>query len=306
MKPAPFDYFAPRSIHEALGALRGNDGDTKVLAGGQSLVPLLNFRLARPKRLVDLNRVAELTFIEPRDGGLAIGAMTRDAVLERDDRVAANYPLLAEALGWVGHPAIRTRGTLGGSLAHADPAAELPAVAVCLDARLAIDGPGGRRYANAEDFFLGYLTTVVEPDEILSEVWLPPPSAGAGHAWIEFSRRHGDFALVGTGVKLTLDHEQVTHARIVLAGVAGRPFRAREAETLLIGNAVQLRARAAAEAVGGAIEPDADIHASSAYRRHLAVVLTERAIHLANQRALAAAPAAVDIRRALEQSEHYA
>ena len=306
MKPAPFEYLAPRSLPEALHALRDADGDTKLLAGGQSLVPLLNFRLARPKRLVDLNRIAELNFVEPRDGGLAIGAMARDAALERDARVATLYPLLAEALGWVGHPAIRSRGTLGGSLAHADPAAELPAVAICLDARLTIDGPRGRRYVDADDFFLGYLTTVVGPDEILTETWLPPRAAGAGHAWVEFARRHGDFALVGVAVALTLDDSQVSKARIVLAGVAGRPFRAREAETLLVGSSVEERVEAAAEAIGGAIEPDADIHASREYRTHLAVVLAERAIRQAHQRALAAAPAALDVRRALQQFERYA
>jgi aerobic carbon-monoxide dehydrogenase medium subunit len=306
VKPAPFEYVAPRSLDEAVRALRDNNGQTRLLAGGQSLVPLLNFRLAQPERLVDLNRVPELNFVESRDGGLAIGAMTRDAALERDARIATRYPLLADALGWIGHPAIRSRGTLGGSLAHADPAAELPAVAVCLDARLSIQGPRGRRSVNATDFFVGYLTTVLEPNEILSEVWLPPPIAGAGHAWVEFARRHGDFALVGVAVTLILDDEQVIDARIVLAGVAGRPFRAREAETLLVGSTVHERAKAAAEAIGGAIEPEADIHASREYRTHLAVVLAERAIRQAHQRALASAPAALDVRRALGQLERYA
>jgi carbon-monoxide dehydrogenase medium subunit len=301
MKPAPFEYTAPRSLDEALYALGAADGDAKVLAGGQSLIPLMNFRLAHPSRLVDLNRVPELAYVTPRDGGLAIGAMTRDVAIERDQRIRTLQPLLAEAIGWVGHPAIRARGTVGGSLAHADPAAELPAVAVCLDARLSVASRRGRRTLAAEEFFLGYLTTLLEPDEVLVETWLPPLRPGTGQAWLEFSRRHGDFALVGVAVSLTLRGEEVVdHARIVLAGVGGRPFRAREAETLLVGGSIHDRLRATADTVRSAIDPDADIHGSKEYRTHLAGVITERAIRLAYQRALAAAPAALDVRRALE------
>jgi aerobic carbon-monoxide dehydrogenase medium subunit len=300
VKPAPFEYVAPRTLEEAVDALAGGGPDAKVLAGGQSLVPLLNFRLARPSLLVDLNRIPELSYVTTRNGGTAIGAMTRQAKIERDTNLTKAQPLLHEAIRWVGHPAIRARGTVGGSLAHADPAAELPAVAVCLDAELSAVGPRGRRSVAAEDFFLGYLTTALGPDEILVESWLPPLPPSTGQAWIEFARRHGDFALVGVAVSLTLEDDHVSHARIVLTGVGGKPQRAREAEMLLLGASVAQRAGAAADAARSAIDPEADIHASKEYRAHLAGVLTERAIRLAYERARVAAPAALDVRRALE------
>jgi carbon-monoxide dehydrogenase medium subunit len=306
LKPPPFEYVAPRTLDEALHELAASDGDAKILAGGQSLIPLLNFRLARPGRLVDLNRIPSLAYVVERDGGLAVGAMTRDATLERDRRVAQHVPLLDEAMGYVGHAAIRARGTIGGNLAHADPAAELPAVAVCLDARLTIAGPRGERHVAAEDFFVGFLTTVLEPDEILIEAWYPSVTAGTGQAWLEFARRHGDFALAGVAVSLTLAGERIDRARIVLTGVGGKPERAREAETLLVGGAVGDRARAAADTVRSSIDPDADIHASKEYRTHLAGVLTERAIFVAYERALAQKPAALDVRRSLEQMDRYA
>jgi carbon-monoxide dehydrogenase medium subunit len=232
--------------------------------------------------------------------------MTRQAAIERDPTLKAAQPLLVEAIGWVGHGAIRARGTVGGSLAHADPAAELPAVAVCLDAQLNVVGPRGRRSVAAEDFFQGYLSTVLEPAEILEETWFPPLLPNTGQAWLEFARRHGDFALAGVAVSLAINADEVAHARIVLTGVGGKPVRAREAETLLVGGSVPERVAAAANAVRSAIDPDADIHASKEYRTHLAGVLTERAIHRAHERALASAPAALDVRRALEALGRYA
>jgi CO/xanthine dehydrogenase FAD-binding subunit len=306
MKPPSFEYVAPTSIDEAVAALAQGGIDAKVLAGGQSLVPLLNFRLARPALLIDLNRVAELAYLTERDGGIAIGAMTRQARVERDPALTHSQPLLREAIRWVGHAAIRSRGTIGGSLAHADPAAELPAVAVCLDAQFSVIGPRGRRNIPAADFFLGYLSTALEPDEILVEAWLPALAPCTGQAWLEFARRHGDFALAGVAVSLCLRGERVETARIVLTGVGGIPVRAREAETLLIGSSVLERASAAADAVRSTIDPDADIHASKEYRAHLAGVLTERAVRLAYERALASAPAALDVRRALETMSRYA
>ena len=306
MKPPPFEYVAPTSIDEAVAALAQGGTEAKLLAGGQSLVPLLNFRLARPALLVDLNRIAELAYLTERDGGIAIGAMTRQARVERDPALAHSQPLLREAIRWVGHAAIRSRGTIGGSLAHADPAAELPAVVVCLDAQLSVIGPRGRRSIPAADFFLGYLSTALEPDEILLEAWLPALAPCTGQAWLEFARRHGDFALAGVAVSLCLRGERVETARIVLTGVGGTPVRAREAETLLIGSSVLERVSAAADAVRSAIDPDADIHASKEYRAHLAGVLTERAVRLAYERALASAPAALDVRRALETMSRYA
>lgn len=300
MKPAPFEYVVPRTLDEAVAALSAGGSDAKVLAGGQSLIPLLNFRLARPTLLVDLNHVGELTYVSQRDRGVAIGAMTRQVTLERDTQLSRSQPLLCEALGWVGHPAIRSRGTIGGSLAHADPAAELPAVAVCLGAQLRIVGPRGRRTVAAEDFFRGYLSTALRADEILTEAWLPPLLPNTGQAWLEFTRRHGDFALVGVAASISVHAEAVQSARIVLTGVGGCPVRAREAETLLLGGTVAERARAAADAARSVIEPDADIHASKEYRAHLAAVLTEQAINLAYERAVASSPAALDIRRSLE------
>jgi CO/xanthine dehydrogenase FAD-binding subunit len=305
MKPAPFDYVAPRSIEEALRELARGGPEAKVLAGGQSLVPLLNFRLARPSLLVDLNRIPELSYLTPRKNGVAIGAMTRQVQVDRDATLSQTQPLLKEAIRWVGHPAIRTRGTIGGSLAHADPAAELPAVAVCLDAQLSVQGPRGRRTVRAEDFFQGYLTTVLQPDEILVETWLPPLRPRTGQAWLEYARRHGDFALVGVAVSLSLDHDRVQDARIVLTGVGGKSVRAREAETLLVGGSVPERVGATADAARTAIEPEADIHASKEYRAHMAGVLTERAIRLAYERALAVA-SALDVRRTLETMSRYA
>jgi CO/xanthine dehydrogenase FAD-binding subunit len=175
-----------------------------------------------------------------------------------------------------------------------------------MEAQIPVAGPRGRRQVAAEDFFVGYLTTVLEPDEILIEAWYPAVTAATGQAWLEFARRHGDFALAGVAVSLTLDGEQVDHARIVLTGVGGKPTRAREAETLLVGGEVRDRARAAADAVRSSIDPDADIHATKEYRTHLAGVLTERAIFVAYERALAQRPAALDVRRALEQMDRYA
>jgi aerobic carbon-monoxide dehydrogenase medium subunit len=301
VKPPPFEYVAPRSLKEAVDALASGGDEAKLLAGGQSLIPLLNFRLAHPSVLIDLNRIPELAHITPHaDGSVSIGAMTRQAVVERDAMLAGTQPLLSEAIGWVGHMAIRSRGTFGGSLAHADPAAELPAVAICLDARLRVAGPGRQREIAAEGFFRGYLTTSLEPDEILVETWLPPLRPGTGQAWVEFARRHGDFALVGVAASITITDDKVQDARIVLTGVGGKPVRAREAETLLIAGSVPERAGAAADAARTAIEPEADIHASKEYRAHLAGVLTERAICIAHERAQQTRPAALDVRRALE------
>ena len=301
MKPPPFEYVAPRSLDEAVAALANGGPDARLLAGGQSLIPLLNFRLARPSLLVDLNRVPELAHVTPRDGGVALGAMTRQARVERSRSLAEAQPLLVEAIRWVGHAAIRSRGTIGGSLAHADPAAELPAVVVCLDAQLGVVGPRGGRTIAAQDFFVGYLSSALAPDEILVETWLPPVKPRTGQAWLEFARRHGDFALAGVAVSLSVQDEQVVDARIVLTGVGGgKPVRAGDAETLLLGGSATDRAQAAADAVRDTVRPDADIHASSEYRAHLAAVLTARATRIAYQRALTRAPAALDVRRALE------
>ena len=292
MKPAPFTYVAPRSLDEALDLLSGADEDTKILAGGQSLIPLLNMRLASPKRLVDLGRVKALAHVTERDGGYAIGAMTRQSTLEREPRIAADLPLLAEAISYVGHPQIRNRGTIGGSIAHGDPAAELPAVAVCLDAQFTVQGPRGVRTIGARDLYLGYLATTLAPDELLTEIWFPKASPNTGYAWLEFARRHGDYAIAGVGVSVTLQGDRIAETRIAVTGVGGTPVRASAAEALLIGARVDDAShlepgplRTTIEALRAAIDPSADVHATAAYRRHLAGVLAERALRLACQRA---------------------
>jgi aerobic carbon-monoxide dehydrogenase medium subunit len=294
MKPAPFAYVAPRSLDEALGALAAADEDTKILAGGQSLIPLLNMRLASPKRLVDLGRVPELSYVTERNGGYAIGAMTRQSTLERDARIARDLPLLAEAIAWVGHPQIRNRGTVGGSIAHGDPAAELPAVAVCLDARLTVRSARGTRTLDARDLYLGYLATTLAPDELLTELWLPQAPPSTGYAWLEFVRRHGDYAIAGVGIAVTLAGDAISEARIVVTGVGGTPVRAMAAEALLAGARLdeggQVDARHVAEAVAAlraSVEPSADVQATAEYRRHLVGVLAERALPIACRRARA-------------------
>lgn len=289
MKPPVFEYTAVSSIDEAVAEL-GQHGDAaKLLAGGQSLVPLLNMRLATPERLIDLNRVAELVYITARSGGLAVGAMTRQRAVERSALAATHVPLLSDALPWVGHFQIRNRGTLGGSLSHADPAAELPAVALCLDARFTVRGPAGERTLVAQEFFLTQLTTALAPTELLTEAWFPAIPRNSGSAWLELARRHGDYALVGVGAVVTMSGDEIGEARIALTGVGDRPIRAREAEAQLMGESPTPSMLAeAVEAVRRAIDPGSDIHATAAYRRHIAGVLTGRAIRLAVARATGA------------------
>jgi carbon-monoxide dehydrogenase medium subunit len=286
VKPPAFEYVAVTSADEAVAELAAHGDAAKLLAGGQSLVPMLNLRLAAPSRLVDLNRVAGLASIEERAGGVAVGAMTRQRAVETSALVAARVPLLADALPWVGHTAIRNRGTLGGSLAHADPAAELPAVALCLDARFTVRGPAGSRTIDAREFFTGYFTTALAPTELLAEVWFPALPAGSGGAWIEVARRHGDYALAGVAAVVTLAGDIVREARLALTGVDAVPVRATSAERLLAGAPFSARSlAAAAEEVRRQVEPHTDIHATAAYRRHLAGVLALRALTRAGERA---------------------
>ena len=288
MKPPPFDYFAPESVDEALALLQAHGEDAKVLAGGQSLVPMLNFRLIRPSCLVDLNRIEGLAYIQAEaDGGLAIGAMARQRALEQSPLVRTRMPILADALRFVGHPSIRARGTIGGSLAHADPAAELPAVVTALGGRMLARGPGGERSIPAGDFFRSYLTTGLAFDEILVSVRLAPLPARTAWAFLEVSRRHGDFALVGVVALLTLGPDEVCErATLVFTGVGPVPWVAAGAARVLTGQRVdQATLDRAARAVNAEIRPDADIHASAAYRRRVAAVLTQRAVLQALDRA---------------------
>jgi CO/xanthine dehydrogenase FAD-binding subunit len=282
MKPPKFDYHAPVSVEDALGLLQRYGGEAKVLAGGQSLVPLLNFRLTRPAALVDLNRIPALAYIGEDDGTVRFGAMTRQRTIEFSPVVARRLPLLAEATKLVGHLPIRSRGTIGGSIAHADPAAEYPAVLTALDGEVVVRGPKGERVVKPRDLFQTYLTTSLAPDEILTEVRLPAMDPRAGFAFEEFSRRHGDFAIVGIAAVIAGEGERCTMARLATAGAGPVPVRLRAAEEILeaqgLGDAaIEAAARRAAELV----EPDADIHASADYRRHLTRVLTERGVRRA-------------------------
>ncbi|HEY8173300.1 MAG TPA: xanthine dehydrogenase family protein subunit M [Dehalococcoidia bacterium] len=287
MKPAPFAYFDPRTLEDAIALLDEHGADAKVLAGGQSLVPLLNMRLARPAVLVDINRIDGLDYI--RDDGVAIafGAMTRQREVERSPLVREKLPLLHEAMTYIAHPQIRNRGTIGGSLAHADPAAELPAVAQVLEAEFVIAGPGGSRTVTSNDFFVTYLTSCLEPNEVLTEVRFPVMSPDSGWSFIELSRRHGDFALAGVAVTMRLTGGQIADARIGLFGVDATALRAAEAEALLRGQRPDeaLFARAGEAAALAIEEPLSDIHASAEFRRDLARVLTQRALSEAAGRA---------------------
>ncbi len=281
MKPPRFSYADPATIEEALGLLAQHGAEAKVLAGGQSLMPLLNFRLARPAHVVDVNRLAALaTVTTGADGGLRIGALVRQRALERSALIRERCPLIAQAMPFVGHPQIRARGTLGGSLAHADPAAELPAVMVALDARLTLRRAGGERTIAAEDFFVALLTTALAPDELLTETALPPWPARTGSSVHEVAKRRGDFALGGVAATLTLDGQgRVERARIVCFGVGPGPVRAADAERSLVGGAATPAAFAEAGRLASAgVDPSDDIHASAAYRKRLVGVLTTRAL----------------------------
>jgi carbon-monoxide dehydrogenase medium subunit len=289
VKPAPFEYRSPESVEEAVALLAEHGEDAHVLAGGQSLLPLMALRLARPSLLVDVGRIAGLGALSV-DGDLGVGATVTQRAVERSAEVAERCPLLHQAVPFIAHPPIRTRGTIVGSLAHADPAAELPAVAAALDARVVLRRAGGERVVAAEDFFLGYLTTARRPDELVVEVRFPTVAARTGTAFVEISRRHGDFALVACAVAVTLDDGgRVSEARVALAGVDTVPVRGRRAEAALLGRTPGAQAwnEAAAEASAD-LRPLSDLHATGAYRRHVAGVLIGRALAGAAGRPVAA------------------
>ena len=287
MKSAPFTYAAPSTIDEAITLLAEHGDTVKLLAGGQSLMPMMNLRLARPQYIVDLNRIPALDYVTERDGALAVGALTRQRSLERSPTVRQDYPLLYEATTLIGHIAIRNRGTVGGSIAHADPAAELPAVLLAHGGSVQVKGPRGTRQIAAIDLFRAYLTTALEPDEILTEVCFPRYPAGTGWCFMEESRRHGDFAMVGVAVLLTLDTaRQCTHVAVVLCGVGGVPHEVAAAPALLLGHTVDdARLHDIAQTAASEIEPESDLHASTEFRRHLSAVLTQRALRKAAERA---------------------
>jgi aerobic carbon-monoxide dehydrogenase medium subunit len=286
MKPPRFEYHAPESIEQAVELLTRYGGDAKVLAGGQSLMPMLNFRLARPAALVDINRIRTLAYVREDDGTMALGAMTRQRTIEFSPVVAARLPLLLEATRWVGHLPIRSRGTIGGSIAHADPSAEYPAVLTALDGEVVAQGPRGRRTLAPSALFETYLTTRLAPDELLVEVRLPATPVGAGHAFEEFARRHGDFAIVGIAALVVRDGARCAIARLACAGAGPVPVRLRAAEEILERDGLgEAAVDAAAARAAELVEPDSDIHASADYRRHLTRVLTVRALRRAAERA---------------------
>jgi len=280
MKPVDFDYFDPATVDEALALLANHGDDGKALAGGQSLVPLLNLRLARPKVLVDLNRIASLAYVRERNGGLAIGAMTRQRVVETSDLVRSRCPLLAEATTLIGHPTIRNRGTVGGSLAHADPASELPAALLALGGEVAARSRAGERVIPAKEFFRGHLTTALRPGELLAEIRLPAMPAGAGWAFEELARRHGDFAVVGVAAVVVPDGSgRVKSAALALIGVGGAAFRAAQAEQALVGRSLDDGAmRDAGRLAAQAARPESDVHAPAEYRTAMVEVFVRRAL----------------------------
>jgi carbon-monoxide dehydrogenase medium subunit len=286
MKPAAFDYVLADSIEMAVRSLAHSGGDAKIIAGGQSLVPMLNFRLLRPSILVDINRIPGLAFIEEDDLAIRIGALTRHHQLETSPVIARHLPVLSAAMTHVAHLAIRNRGTVGGSLSHADPAAELPMMALLLDAEFHIASAAGRRIIAARDFFFDALTVDLASDDLVTEVVLPklPPQTGWGFE--EVARRSGDFALAAVAATLTVSAGVIAQARIALTGVGRTALRAAEAEALLVGHALEpgLTGRVI-DAVRAVVNPDTDLHASAEYRRHLAGVLAGRAVAAAGRRA---------------------
>lgn len=288
MKPAQFEYFAPSSVDEAFALLVEHGDEAKVLAGGQSLVPLMNMRLARPSVIVDLNEISELSFLDLEGEKLRIGAMTRQGVVERSARCRERAPLLHEAIGFIGHAAIRSRGTVGGVIAHADPAAELPAVVLALGADMVVKGPQGKRTIAARDFFQGYLTTSLAADEILTEIRIPPWPEQSGWSFTEISRRHGDFAIVGVACVVEADANNVcTGARLVLTGVGGTPYVSEVGTQFLFGKALEDEVLDEAQHVVSGdpdLQPEADIHASALYRKEVAGVMAKRALRSARAR----------------------
>jgi aerobic carbon-monoxide dehydrogenase medium subunit len=279
VKPAKFEYHAPASVDEALTILARYEGEARVLAGGQSLVPMMNFRLAQPKALVDLNRIAGLAFIEEEGETARIGSMTRQRRLESDPLIATKLPLLREALRWVGHLPTRSRGTIGGSIAHADPSAEIPMVLQALEGEIVARGPQGERRIPAQDLFHAALTTSLAPLEIITEVRFPTMPARAGHAIEEFARRKGDFAIAAVAVMLMRDGERCTKARLATAGVGPISIRLRDAEAVLEQKGLGEAAIAeAADKAAAQVDPISDLNGSAEYRRHLTGVLMSRAV----------------------------
>ncbi len=286
MKPAPFIYHRPESVSEALALLAEHGDEAKILAGGQSLLPVMSLRLAAPGHLIDIGRLSDLDTIDSGPAGTRIGALVRHATAERSEALAAHCPLVHQAMPAIGHRAIRTRGTVVGSIAHADPAAEMPAVCLALGATMTMtSAQRGERTVGADEFFDGYLTTALQPDELLLSVEFEPPPAGLGSALVEVARRHGDYAVVGLACTVTAPAGTIEAAALSFFGVASTPVRVTAAERSLVGQPPTEEAFSrAAAVVSETLEPTADIHGTTAYRRHLAGVLTRRGLTEATAR----------------------
>jgi aerobic carbon-monoxide dehydrogenase medium subunit len=286
MKPPRFDYLAPRTLDEALAHLHDHGDQARILAGGQSLIPMLNFRLAHPGVVVDVNRLTELAYVRQHDGGVVVGALTRQHAVERSELIRARVPVVAEACRFIGHAPIRHRGTFGGSLAHADPASELPAVMVALEAEMAVASRAGSRAVPAGQFFTGPLTTALRPVEMLTETRIPATPPRTGGAFVEMARRAGDFALVGVAALVTVDGAgRCERARIALCGVGPTPIRARAAEDALTGQAPTADVLdEAADRAAAATSPPSDVHGSAEFRKKLARHFVRQALLSAIQR----------------------
>lgn len=287
MKPAWFDYRCPADLAEGLDILRDAGPDARVLAGGQSLMPMMNMRVVSPTVVVDINRMAGLCGIAVEGDVLRIGAQVRHNDVFRDARVRAGWPMLPEAIAHVAHPAIRNRGTLCGSVAHNDPAAEAPTILAAYDGSVVIASAEGRREVAAQDFSLGMMTTDLEPGEMVVELRYRRPPPGSGVAFVEFAKRLGDFAMAGAAARVTVADGVCTEARLVVLGMGDGPFRAEAAEAALVGQRVDAPSLVAdaAEAVRGSVEPESDVLVSAGYRRHLAGVMARRALTAAFERA---------------------
>lgn len=291
MKPACFDYVVPDSLEAAVEALAAANGDGKVMAGGQSLMPLLNFRMARPAIVVDLTHIPGLSFIEQRSDIVAIGALTRHADLEFSELIAKQLPVMGAAMPHVAHLAIRNRGTIGGSLSHADPAAELPMLALLYDATIKAQGPKGRRDIPAEEFFVSALTNCLDPEEIVFEIDFPVLTSHTGWAFEEVARRFGDFALACIAVSIELQEDRIAGARVAVMGVADTPRRLHEAEDALrAAQGGRETAARFAEVVRSCLSPADDIHVSAEYRKNLIGALAEKALMTAWTRAVGEKP----------------
>jgi carbon-monoxide dehydrogenase medium subunit len=289
MKPAPFEYFAPTTVEGALSHLAEYGYDAKPLAGGQSLIPMMNFRLAQPSVLVDLNNISELSYIRSDgNGGVLVGATTRHKTVGGNPLIEQQIPLVHNAIPNIGTPQVRTRGTFGGSLSHADPSAELVAISVALNAQLKVRNQKNERIVPAGEFFIGSFTSALEPDELLVEINLPQLPERSGWSLMEVARRHNDFALVGVAAIVTLDKAgNCESARMAFLSAGDRPMEAHEAASILKGQmpTAEVIQAAAEKASTDDIDPGSDIHATAEFRRHLANVLTRRALEEAFQRA---------------------